>query len=368
MTAEKKYDAYLLGWTGDYDSAYNFIGSFFGTVKNNEFGTEAMPWGEQLAQDMRDADAIVDDQERATAFETINQQIMEEYLPGLPISHSPPALVVGGDVDGLIPSPLTAEEFDTVSVGGSDAAVEVEGGHPPGDPPRYCSSAAHGNAWRRRLHDPVHRPPADPDVRRAGGPVAAAVRLAALAARRHRLRNPRRAADPERRAALEAALGLDQPIYVQYLKFLERAVHGDFGASTKVLPGTDAFDVFLTRLPATIELSVFAILIAVSLGIPFGYVAARRRGSALDNGSVIFSLVGVAVPVFFLAFMLKYFFAVQWHLLPVSGRQDPALDATRVTGFFVLDGLLTREWDAAWDAFQHLILPADRACPRSRSR
>ncbi len=163
---------------------------------------------------------------------------------------------------------------------------------------------------------------------------------------------------PERRAALEAALGLDQPIYVQYLKFLERAVHGNFGASTKVLPGTDAFDVFLTRLPATIELSVFAILIAVSLGIPLGYVAARRRGSALDNGSVIFSLVGVAVPVFFLAFMLKYFFAVQWHLLPVSGRQDPAVDATRITNFFVLDGLLTREYDAAWDAFLHLILPA----------
>ena len=163
---------------------------------------------------------------------------------------------------------------------------------------------------------------------------------------------------PERRAALEAALGLDQPIYVQYFKFLDRAVHGNFGASTKVLPGTDAFEVFLTRLPATIELSVFAILIAVLLGIPLGYLAAKRRGTTFDNTAVIFSLVGVAVPVFFLAFMLKYWFAVEWHLLPVSGRQDPTLDATRVTGFFVLDGILTREWDAAWDAFKHLILPA----------
>jgi peptide/nickel transport system substrate-binding protein len=77
-----------------------------------------MPWGEQLAQDLQDADAIVEEADRAAAFEAINQQIMEEYLPGLPISHSPPALVVGPEVEGLIPSPLTAEEFNTVSVGG----------------------------------------------------------------------------------------------------------------------------------------------------------------------------------------------------------------------------------------------------------
>ncbi len=113
-----KYDAYLLGWTGDYDAAFNFIGTFFGNLKENDFGTEVMPWGKQLADDLQAADAIVDEAERATAFETINQQIMEEYLPGLPISHSPPALVVGPEVEGLVPSPLTAEEFNTVSVGG----------------------------------------------------------------------------------------------------------------------------------------------------------------------------------------------------------------------------------------------------------
>jgi peptide/nickel transport system permease protein len=165
-------------------------------------------------------------------------------------------------------------------------------------------------------------------------------------------------ATPARRAALEAALGLDQPIYVQYAKFVQRALQGDFGASTAVLPGEDAFQVFLARLPATIELSFFALLIAVTLGIPLGYFAARRRGSALDSGSVIFSLVGVAVPVFFTAFLLKYFFAVKWNLLPVSGRQDVSVDATRITNFFILDGIMTREWDAAWDAFVHLILPA----------
>lgn len=73
---------------------------------------------------------------------------------------------------------------------------------------------------------------------------------------------------PERRAALEAALGLDQPLPVQYLKFVERAVHGNFGVSTKVLPGEDALQIFLDRLPATVELSFLAMLIAIALGIP----------------------------------------------------------------------------------------------------
>ena len=165
-------------------------------------------------------------------------------------------------------------------------------------------------------------------------------------------------ATPETRAALETTLGLDQPLWVQYGKFVQRALHGDFGASTGVLPGRDAFEVFLQRLPATIELSFFAIVLAIAIGVPLGYLAARRRATLFDNVSVIGSLVGVAVPVFFLAFLLKYVFAIKLGWLPVSGRQSSGIDATRVTGFFVLDGLLTREWDAAWDAVKHLILPA----------
>ncbi len=165
-------------------------------------------------------------------------------------------------------------------------------------------------------------------------------------------------ATPATREALTKALGLDQPIHVQYLRFLQRAAEGNFGASTGVLPGRDAFDVFLARLPATIELTITAMIIAVILAIPLGYIAARRHHSPIDNGAVVLSLIGVAVPVFFLAFLLKYWFAIEYPIFPVSGRQDPSLGCTRVTGFFVLDGLMTREYDCATDALRHLVLPA----------
>lgn len=163
---------------------------------------------------------------------------------------------------------------------------------------------------------------------------------------------------PENAAALRAALGLDDPLYVQYWRFLRRALQGDFGVSNGVYRGEPALDVFIQRLPATVELSLLAMIFALALAIPLGYITARRRGSALDTGSVIFSLVGVAVPVFFLAYVLKYVFAVRLGWLPPSGRQSVGINATHITNLYILDGLLTREWDAAWDAFKHLLLPA----------
>ncbi|MCK0111046.1 ABC transporter permease [Ornithinimicrobium sp. F0845] len=162
---------------------------------------------------------------------------------------------------------------------------------------------------------------------------------------------------PETAAQLRAQLGLDDPIFVQYWRFLQRAIQGDFGVSNGVYRGEPALDVFIQRFPATLELSIFAIALALLLAIPLGYIAARRRGGPLDTGSVIFSLVGVAVPVFFLAYVLKYIFAVKLGWLPPSGRQTVGINATHITNMYVLDGLITREWDAAWDAFKHLILP-----------
>lgn len=164
-------------------------------------------------------------------------------------------------------------------------------------------------------------------------------------------------ATPEQIAQLEKTLGLDQPLYIQYFRYMGRILKGEFGSSATVVPGTDAMSIFLARFPATIELSFVAVLIAVIVAIPLGYFAARRHGSWMDNLSIVGSLVGIAVPVFFTAFLLKYFFAVKWGLLPVSGRQD-ALGCTRVTKFFILDGLLTREFDCSVSALKHLILPS----------
>ena len=163
-------------------------------------------------------------------------------------------------------------------------------------------------------------------------------------------------ATPEKTAELTAVLGLDQNVFVQYFSYMGRVLQGNFGQSTGVAPGTSALDVFFLRFGATIELTIGAMILALAFGIPLGYMAAKRRGGTLDNSAIVFSLIGIAVPVFFLAFLLKFVFAVKLGVLPPSGRQTPGIDATRVTGLFIVDGIITREWDAAWDSVQHLIL------------
>jgi peptide/nickel transport system permease protein len=160
---------------------------------------------------------------------------------------------------------------------------------------------------------------------------------------------------PERVAAINRTYGLDQPLYVQYWRYLKRVVQLDFGDSTQT--GRPVTQLITDQFPGTVELSIAALIFAVGIGIPLGYFAARRQGTILDNLAVIGSLIGVTIPVFFLAFLLKYLFAVELGWLPPSGRQDVRIDATHISNFFVLDGLLTREFDASWDAVQHLILP-----------
>jgi peptide/nickel transport system permease protein len=163
-----------------------------------------------------------------------------------------------------------------------------------------------------------------------------------------------RATDADRRR-IEEALGLDQPVWVQYGRWLERLLTLDLGTSTQT--GQPVWDEFTLRFPATVELALTAMLIAIVAGIPLGYFAARRRGGWLDVTTVSGSLIGICIPVFFLAFILKQIFSVELGWLPSFGRQTTGIDATEVTGFYVLDGLLTREWDASWDALEHLILP-----------
>lgn len=164
-------------------------------------------------------------------------------------------------------------------------------------------------------------------------------------------------ATPEKIAQINRIYGLDRPWYEQYVSFLERAVQLNFGSSIRTQrPVTEEF---LRLFPATVELSLAAGIFAVGLGIPLGYLAARRHTTLLDNVSVTGSLIGVTVPVFFLGYLLRYVFAVKLGWLPATGRQDSRefLDAVHPTGFYVLDGILTGNPAAAWDAAKHLILP-----------
>ncbi|QCB93492.1 ABC transporter permease [Cellulomonas shaoxiangyii] len=163
-------------------------------------------------------------------------------------------------------------------------------------------------------------------------------------------------ATPEAVERINELYGFDRPLPEQYVTWLGQLLQGNFGASTRT--GRPVLEEFLARFPATIELSLVALLVAVGVGIPLGYLAARHQGRTVDHAAVVISLLGVTIPVFFLAFLLKWLFAVQLGWFPSSGRQDPAMIATHPTGFYVLDGLLTREWDASWDAVVHLLLPA----------
>ncbi|ADH69036.1 MULTISPECIES: ABC transporter permease [Nocardiopsis] len=162
-------------------------------------------------------------------------------------------------------------------------------------------------------------------------------------------------ATAEQRAALRRSLGLDEPITVQYLAFLRRILQGDLGTSLST--GRPVTEEFLTRFPATFELSVTAMLIAVVIGVPLGYLAARRRGSVLDFAAVGGSLLGICTPVFFLAFILKVVFAERLGMFPSAFRLSPGLIRTDLSGFVVLDGLRTGELDVVWDALLHLVLP-----------
>jgi peptide/nickel transport system permease protein len=162
-------------------------------------------------------------------------------------------------------------------------------------------------------------------------------------------------ATPERQAAIRDRLGLDEPVLVQYAAYLRQLLQLDLGTSTQTRQ--PVVEEFLTRFPATLELSLIAMIIAIGAGIPLGYFAARRRGSLLDNLTVGGSMVGICTPIFFLAFVLKWIFGENLGWLPTIGRQSPGAEATHITNLFMLDGLLTREWDATWDAFLHLLLP-----------
>src|SRR5919202_262176 len=150
--------------------------------------------------------------------------------------------------------------------------------------------------------------------------------------------------------------GLDKPVYEQYWQYLDSTLHGDLGVSVASRRKVTAE--IRQKFPATVELAVAAMLFAILLGIPLGFVAAKRYGGIFDNFSLVVSLLGISIPIFFLAIILKYLFAIKWPWLPSVGRISVLIDMKHPTNFYVLDAILEKNWSALWDVLKHLILPA----------
>jgi peptide/nickel transport system permease protein len=157
-------------------------------------------------------------------------------------------------------------------------------------------------------------------------------------------------------AQIERQYGLDDPVYEQYWSYVKTVAKFDFGVS--VASRRPVSEEIKQRFPATVELALAAMLFAVTLGIPLGFLAAKRYGSILDHASLVASLIGISIPIFFLALILKYIFAVKLGWLPSVGRIDVLLDFTPRTNFYILDAILMRDWAALVDVLKHLVLPA----------
>jgi peptide/nickel transport system permease protein len=163
-------------------------------------------------------------------------------------------------------------------------------------------------------------------------------------------------ATPETIRQIEEQYGLNEPIHVQYWSYLKTVGSGDLGTTIRTRrPVTDELK---ERFPATIELTFAALLFATLLGVPLGYVAAKRYGTWVDHSSLVISLIGISIPIFFLAILLKYVFAVKLGLLPTVGRISVLIDLEHPTNFYLIDALIAGDPEAFWDVSKHLILPA----------
>ena len=163
--------------------------------------------------------------------------------------------------------------------------------------------------------------------------------------------------DPEIVAAYRARYGLDQPYIVQYFLYIRNLLQFDLGTSIRT--NNPVLQELLRCYPATIELALFAIIIAALLGILFGVISAIRRNSILDQIVRAISVTGVSIPSFWFALLMLYFFYYKLHIFPGPGRLSNTFSApATVTGMYVIDSLLEGNPAKALDALSHLFLPA----------
>src|SRR6204780_3622841 len=162
---------------------------------------------------------------------------------------------------------------------------------------------------------------------------------------------------PERLAYFRHELGLDQPVWKQFLDYIWRLAHGDFGVSLS--SQQKVVTEFLTLFPATLELSFFAMLFAIAIGVPAGALAAVKRGGFYDQVLMTVAPFGYSMPIFWWGLLLIMFVSVRLGLLPVSGRIDLInYSFDQPTGFMTIDALMSDQPAAFFDALRHLVLPA----------
>jgi dipeptide transport system permease protein len=170
------------------------------------------------------------------------------------------------------------------------------------------------------------------------------------------VRRGERGISPERLEQLRHEMGLDQPIWKQFLDYVWALLHGDFG--TSIISKSPILHEFATLFPATLELTFCAMLFAIVLGIPAGVIAASRRGGIYDQSLMGLALTGYSMPIFWWGLILILVMSNTLGLTPVSGRVDLIkYYYDPVTGFMLIDSLLSGQKGAFWDAVHHLILP-----------
>ncbi|MDQ0137227.1 dipeptide transport system permease protein [Neorhizobium galegae] len=165
-----------------------------------------------------------------------------------------------------------------------------------------------------------------------------------------------RVMSPERHAQISAELGMDRPLVVQYFDYLGGVLTGDFGSS--IVSKKPILDQFWALFPATVELSFCAIVLAIALGIPAGVIAAIKRGSIFDQGLMGIALVGYSMPIFWWGLLLIILFSGTLQWFPVSGRISLMFFFPPVTGFMLIDSLLSGQKGAFASAISHLALPS----------
>jgi peptide/nickel transport system permease protein len=165
------------------------------------------------------------------------------------------------------------------------------------------------------------------------------------------------AGDPAAVAAFRERYGLDEPLPLQYWRYLSNLLHGDLGES--LLDHQPVRENLATYVPATAELAILSTFIAVVVGVFFGVVAAVRRNRPTDHALRVVSLAGISMPIFWIALVALYVFFFRLGWFPGGDRLDPGVLAPpHHTGFYTIDAVIARDWSTAWNALHHLILPA----------